>query len=108
MDVFPYYLSLGCSFDEFWNQSPWIAQAYREAEEYRRERQNYEAWLCGLYNYYGVKSAIDTFAWGFGGKKGAKPDAYLERQIALTEREKRAEYELKRKQALEFFMNGQK
>lgn len=107
MSVFPYYLSIGCSSDEFWNGAPWIAKSYRDADVFRQERKNYDAWLQGLYIYYGVKSAVDTFAWGFGGKKGARPEGYPERQIAITEREKQAEYELKRKEALEFFMRGQ-
>lgn len=107
LDVFPYYLSIGCSFDEFWNGEPWIARSYREAEEYRKERRNYDAWLQGLYVYYGVKSSIDTFSWAFGGKHGQRPDGYPERQIAITEREKQADHEIRVQESLEFFRKGQ-
>ena len=35
--MFPYYLSLGCSYNEFWFESAHIAAAYREAEIYLGE-----------------------------------------------------------------------
>lgn len=58
--------------------------------------------------YSGMKSAIDTFAWGFGGKKGVKPPSYPDRRFAFTAREKEAERQIKREEALRFFMEGQK
>ena len=108
MRVFPWYLSIGCSYEEFWNGSAWIAQAYREAEIHRQERVNYESWLQGLYVYSGVKSAIDTFAWGFGGKKGVKPPSYPDRRFAFTEREKEADKQQRVADSIRFFMEGQK
>ncbi len=105
--AFPYYLSLGCSYDEFWNKPSWVVVAYREAEIQRQERVNYESWLQGLYMYTGIKSAIDTFAWGFGGKKGAKPPAYPDRRFAFTDREKEADRQIRIAESLKFFREGQ-
>lgn len=105
--TFPYYLSLGCSYDEFWNAPVWIAPAYRAADEYRRERENYTAWLHGLYVYRGVKSAVDTFAWGFGGKKGQRPEGYPEQRFAITEREQEQDRLQRIEFTRKFFAEGQ-
>lgn len=103
--MFPYLLSLGCSYKEFWEMPAWIASAYLEAEIHRREQFNYNAWLEGLY----VSSAINSaLAWAFWNKKGAKPDTYTQYPYAFTEREKAAEKERKRQESIKFFMEGQK
>lgn len=103
--MFPYYLSLGCSYNEFWNESAWIAAAYFDAEIYRREQQNNDMWLQGLYFSSAINSAL---AMAFWNKKGKKPDGYLQYPFAFTEREKAAEKERKRQEALRFFTEGQK
>ena len=103
--MFPYYLSLGCSYNEFWYESPWIAAAYLEAELYRREQVNHDLWLQGLYFSNAVNTALANAFWDH---KGIKPDGYLKYPIAFTEREKAAEAERKRKEALDWFMQNQK
>lgn len=103
--MFPYYLSLGCSYSEFWNDHAWIAASYYDAEIYRREQDNYNMWLQGLYFSNAINSAL---AMAFWDKKGAKPNGYMQHPIALTEREKAAEHERKRQEALKFFKDHQK
>ena len=103
--MFPYYLSLGCSYNEFWYGEPWIAAAYLEAELYRREQVNHDLWLQGLYFSNAVNTALANAFWDH---KGIKPDGYLKYPIAFTEREKAAEAERKRQEALDWFMQNQK
>ena len=103
--MFPYYLSLGCSYNEFWYESPWVAAAYLEAELYRREQVNHDLWLQGLYFSNAVNTALSNAFWDH---KGIKPDDYLKYPIAFTEREKAAEAERKRQEALDWFMQNQK
>lgn len=103
--MFPYYLSLGCSYNEFWNESGFVAAAYLEAEIYRREQINHDMWLQGLYFSSAVNSALANAFWN---KKGRKPDGYLQYPIAFTEREKEAEKERRRQETIKFFMEGQK
>ena len=103
--MFPYYLSLGCSYNEFWYGEPWIAAAYLEAELYRREQVNHDLWLQGLYFSNAVNTALANAFWDH---KGIKPDGYLKYPIAFTEREKAAEAERKRHEALDWFMQNQK
>lgn len=103
--MFPYYLSLGCSYNEFWNESAWVAAAYFDAEIYRREQINNDMWLQGLYFSNAVNSAL---AMAFWNKKGKKPDGYVQYPLAFTEREKAAEKERLRQETLRWFMEGQK
>ncbi len=78
------------SYDEFWYKEPKLVKAYRDAEEYRKERVNYELWLQGLYIQRAFNSGLDAFAMGMSGKRG-KPMQYLEYPISITKREKEAE-----------------
>lgn len=58
MEVFekawPYYLYLGMSYHDFWNNDPCLVIAYREAYEIRVRHENMLAWVQGQY----VKAAI--------------------------------------------------
>lgn len=98
-------MSLGCSYTEFWDYPADAAAAYIEAEEYRKERRNYEMWLQGLYVNNAVGSAL---AMAFWNKKGRKPQGYLEYPIPITKREKDAEQQRKIEATIKFFMDGQK
>lgn len=98
-------LSLGCSFYEFWDYPYYAAVAYLDAEEYRKERVNYEMWLQGLYFNNAVGSAL---AMAFWNKKGLKPDGYIKYPIAITKREKEAEQHRIINESIKFFMDGQK
>lgn len=86
--VFPYYLSIGMSYDEFWNGDVELAKFYREAEKLRQERHNREAWLQGAYVYEAVCDASPLFH-DFA-KRGTKPIPYREEPYAFAEKKKRA------------------
>lgn len=105
--AFPYYLSIGMTPAEYWDADPFLVKAFEKANELRRAEANYQAWLQGLYCYQGTQTAFNFFSWGFGGKKGKRPDGYLEYPIPVTEMEKKAEAERKRKHTLEWFEKGQ-
>lgn len=78
---------MGMSYEQFWDEPPQIATAYRKAYKLRREAENEQAWLQGLYNY-------DAFAVVLANafrSKGAKRQTYMEKPIdifPLTEAEK--------------------
>ena len=46
------------TYEQFWYGEPILAKQYREAEIYRRENRNYEAWLQGLYIHRAVTASI--------------------------------------------------
>lgn len=79
--MFPYYLSIGMSREEFWEQDVELAKFYREADRLRQQRQNQAAWLQGLYVYEAICDAapiLHAFA-----KKGTKPVPYREAPYEL-------------------------
>lgn len=94
-EVFPYYLSIGMTYEQFWDGDPMLTKYYREAEEMRSERKNQELWLQGMYIYEAlcdVSPILHSFA-----KKGTKPVPYAESPYPITEKQRRRVEEEKEK-----------
>lgn len=98
--MFPYYLSLGMSYDEYWMKEPSLVRAYREAEIFRQEQYNYNAWLQGLYVHRAVASSMSHLS-----SKKTDWITYLEYPLAITKREKEAEAERNRQRTIRWFMS---
>lgn len=95
-DCFPYYLSLGMSYDEYWYGDPNMVVAYRKAEEIRSHRRNWEMWMNGRYTYDAIMRLVPSLnMW-----KPKEPIDYIEEPYPLTrkEYEERMQREEKRKQ----------
>jgi hypothetical protein len=82
-EAFPYYLSIGMSYELYWHGEPNLVKAFREADEMRVDRMNYEAWLQGLYVYQAVGALYPVFN-PFSKQK--KAEEYLKEPIVITER----------------------
>jgi hypothetical protein len=94
-EVFPYYLSIGMTYEQFWDGDPTLAKHYRRADELKTERRNQELWLQGLYIYEAlcdVAPIMHAMA-----KKGTKARPYPEQPYPITERQRRREIEEKEK-----------
>lgn len=95
-EVFPYYLSIGMTYEQFWEGDCTLTKYYRKADEIRKERRNEELWLQGMYIYEAlceVSPVLHAFA-----KKGTKPLPYSTKPYAITESQhKRDEEEKERK-----------
>lgn len=92
-ELFPYYLSLGMTEEQYWDRDCRLVIAYRKADELRMSRKNQEMWLQGAYIYEAltrVSPLLHAFA-----KKGTKPVPYLAEPFAVTE--KQAEYQQEEK-----------
>lgn len=79
---------MGMSYEQYWEQSPYLTVAYRKAYRIRRETENEQAWLQGLY----VFDAFAVVLANVFSKRGTKKQKYIERPIdifPLTEREKK-------------------
>lgn len=63
------------TYDQFWNDDPWLVKYYREAEKLRQERKNRDFWLQGLYVY----DAFGTVMGNLYRKKGDSPKSYAEK-----------------------------
>lgn len=86
-EAFPYYLSIGMTYEQFWDGDPILAKYYRQADEMRIERRNQEMWLQGLYVYEAicdVAPILQAMA-----KKGTKPRPYTEQPYPVTEKQRR-------------------
>lgn len=98
-DVFPRYLAMGMTYDQFWNDDPMLAKYYREAEEIRKEIRNQELWLQGLYVYEAI-SDLSPILHAFA-KKGTKPHPYPDSPVPITKKEIERVKEEKEKQEFE-------
>ena len=84
----PYYMSIGMSYDEFWNGDVSMVKAYRKAYELQEKRRNQELWLQGMYFYEALCDASPLFR--FSMKKGiVRPEPYLKEPYPITSAELR-------------------
>lgn len=82
---FPYYLSIGMTYEQYWDGDCSLVKYYRKAEELRNEKRNQELWLQGMYIYEAlcdVSPVLHAFA-----KSGAKPIPYSSRPYAINEKQ---------------------
>ena len=97
--VFPEYLAMGMSYDEFWRMEPSLAADYRKANEIRNKREEWARWRQGAYVYDAlVKVAPLLRAFGKGKVEAGK---YPEEPWPLTEKEAREQEERTRRQRFE-------
>ena len=98
-EKFPFYLSIGMTYEQFWERDCTLVTAYRRAYEISRDRKNQELWLQGAYIYDAI-ARLTPILHAFA-KKGAKPEPYpnepysiFAKQAELRDKEKeRADYE---------------
>lgn len=101
---------MGMTYDQYWVESPYLAVTYRKAYRLRREAENEQAWLQGLYVFDAFAVCLaNVFA-----RKGAKKQTYIERPVDIfppTEQEKKrreAEEYAKMQAAMEAMIRKQK
>ena len=93
--VFPYYLSIGMTPEQYWAGDALLVKYYRQADELRRQRKNQELWLQGMYIYEAlcdVSPVFHAFA-----KKGTKPAPYSDHPYSITTKEREDEQKLREK-----------
>ena len=88
-EVFPQYLAMGMTYEEFWDKDPALAIYYRKAEEIKNDKINQQLWLQGLYIYEALCD-VSPILRAFG-KKGTKPHKYSEQPYVLNEKAKKNE-----------------
>ena len=98
-ELFPYYLSIGMTYEQYWDGDCALVKYYRKAEEMRNEKRNQELWLQGMYVYEAicdVSPILHAFA-----KKGAKPHPYPSKPYAINEKQMKQEREEKERKLVE-------
>lgn len=71
-EVFPYYLAIGMTYEQFWEMDCDLVKAYQKAAKIRRDMANQSAWLQGMYFY----DALCCVAPAFNAFKPKKPTKY--------------------------------
>lgn len=101
---------MGMTPTQYWEESPCLVVAYRKAYRLRREADNEQAWLQGLYVFDAFAVCLaNAFA-----KRGSKKQNYIDKPIdifPLTEREKKrreAEENAKMQAAMEAMVREQR
>ena len=98
-ELFPYYLSIGMSSEQYWEGDCMLAKYYRKAEELRTDRRNQELWLQGLYIYEAlcdVAPVLRAFT-----AKGTKPTPYSSKPYPLNDKQSRLDEEEKQRKIAE-------
>lgn len=93
-ELFPFYLSLGMTEEQYWDRDSQLVIYYRKAEELRTSRTNQELWLQGAY-FYEALTRVSPLLHAFA-KKGTKPIPYMAEPFAISE--KQAEYQQEEKE----------
>lgn len=90
-EVFPYYLAMGMSYNEFWYGNPSLVCDYRKAWEIKQKNEEYARWRSGMYFYDAllkVAPVLRPFA-----KGRVEPGKYPDRPFPLTEKEAKEQEE---------------
>ena len=98
-ECFPYYLSLGMTYELFWESDPQLVKYYRKAHEIKKRERNQELWVQGAYFYEAlidVAPILHAFA-----KQGTKPLPYVSEPFPLTVKEQTENKEKKAKEKYE-------
>ena len=93
--MFPTYLAMGMTYDQFWDGEPALAKAYRRADSIRRRRRNEEMWLEGIYMVEALSATVgNMFSKGAKHQYPSEPfPITAEEQQERKEREQRARME---------------
>ena len=90
-EVFPTYLAMGMTYEQFWLDDPNLVIAYRKADDIRRKRENTTLWLQGIYVAEALSATVgNMFAKGQKHQYPAEPFP-----ISKAEHEERQERERK-------------
>ena len=84
MAMFPSYMVMGMSYEEYWEGPVWLAKAYREAYEIRQKREEWARHRQATYIFKALLCAapvLKPFV------KDAKPGEFPERPWPLTQKE---------------------
>ena len=93
-----YYLSVGMSFEDYWDGDSTMVKYYRKKDELENNRMNFKLWLQGAYIYEAllcVCPAYDSFS------KHRTPQPYREQPIPLTDKEADRQREEKERKLME-------
>ncbi len=78
-ELCPFYMSIGMTYDQYWNEDACMVVMFRRAYELRQEQENQRLWLQGAYFY----EALCCVAPALRMIKPQKPKPYRSEPIPL-------------------------
>ncbi len=79
----PFYLSIGMTYEQYWNDDCCIVKFYKKAFDLQRNRMNEQLWLQGLYIYDAILDVAPALR-----AMGAKPpEKYPNEPYPVTDKE---------------------
>lgn len=84
--VWPQYLAMGMTYEQFWRGPARLAKDYREAQELKNKREEWARWRQGAYFYDALLRVAPIMRASFGGGK-AEAGKYPDEPWPLTEKE---------------------
>ena len=98
----PYYMAMGVTYDQYWNGDYSALKDYKKAYEIKRELDNENFWLQGMYVYEAVETAIMRC---INGKRNAKyPEEPYYLNTELSKKRKLAKQELDEMKSYDYMM----
>ena len=56
--LFPYFLSIGMTYEQFWEEDTDLINDFIKAEQYRQTKLNNQLWLQGIYERLAIGSCL--------------------------------------------------
>nr|DAF76315.1 MAG TPA: hypothetical protein [Caudoviricetes sp.] len=92
----PHYLTMGMTPEQFWEQDCALARAYRESYRQRRQLQNEDAWIQGMYIYEALYALHPVFnGWSKARVKEYRKEPYDFGFVAPRKKQTKEEKRLK-------------
>lgn len=98
-DVFPQYLAMGMTSDEFWNGNPLLVKSYRKAYQLRQKAEEWARWRNGMYVYAAIGNLAPILRASFGGCT-VKPKEYMDKPFPMTEEEAKQQEEERQSESI--------
>lgn len=98
-------MSIGMSYDEYWNANPYLVKYYYEAHKLRITQKNQEMWMQGLYFVKAIDCTIGNI--GNKGNKKKYPEEPFELFPDKSREEQERKAEKEREKAIASFMRLQ-
>lgn len=97
--VFPSFMAMGMTYQQFWYGPAWLTKAYREAYEMRLKNEEWARWRQGAYIYDALLRVAPVLKPFTKGK--VEPGKYPEEPWPMTAKEMREQEESQRRRNFE-------
>lgn len=82
-ELCPFYMSIGMTYDQYWNEDSTMVVMFRKAYELQQESTNQKLWLQGLYIYQALCCVVPAMRV----MKPQKPLSYPSEPLSLDGKE---------------------